>query len=200
MYGNPTYYSSADVKRNKQAAAHHEPAAYLDPVKSSADDYETYTMMNVYEQPHMVICTLLHTYLTTMKQLILLPVMTMKFTWMRNILIVNQSMRILVTLKKTFMNGLNREGFLSLIQKLSGRQLVNFSYAPMHVYGHYSYNVLIFHHSYQHKRVHYFHMLPLFLHLSCILLMVLLINISVYYTTAFHRLASYSLDYLLPKR
>ena len=33
-------------------------------------------------------------------------------------------------------------------------------------------------------------MLPLFLHLSCILLMVLLINISVYYTTAFHRLAT----------
>ena len=52
MHDNPTYCSSADVKHNKQAAAHHEPAAYLDPVKSSADDYETYTMMNVYEQPH----------------------------------------------------------------------------------------------------------------------------------------------------
>ena len=43
IYSNPTYYSSAD-----------EPVAYLDPVKakSSAEDYETYTMMNVYEQPH----------------------------------------------------------------------------------------------------------------------------------------------------
>ena len=52
MYSNPTYYSSADVKHN-QAAAYHEPVPYLDPMKveSSADDYEVYTMMNVYEQP-----------------------------------------------------------------------------------------------------------------------------------------------------
>ena len=53
MYSNPTYYSSADVKHNNQAIAHHEPLPYLDPMKveSSADDYEVYTMMNVYEQP-----------------------------------------------------------------------------------------------------------------------------------------------------
>ena len=52
MHNNPTYYSSADVKHN-QAATHHEPVPYLDPMKaeSSADDYEVYTMMNVYEQP-----------------------------------------------------------------------------------------------------------------------------------------------------
>ena len=54
MYSNPTYYSSADVKHNNQAAAHHKPMPYLNPVKdeSSADDYEVYTMMDVYEQPH----------------------------------------------------------------------------------------------------------------------------------------------------
>ena len=42
MYSNPTYYSSAD-----------EPVAYLDPtkVKSSANDYEVYSTMDVYESP-----------------------------------------------------------------------------------------------------------------------------------------------------
>ena len=54
MYSNSTYYSSADVKHNKQSVAHHEPAPYLDPVKvkSSVDDYEVYTMTDLYEQPH----------------------------------------------------------------------------------------------------------------------------------------------------
>ena len=50
MYSNPTYYSSID---DNQTTAHHdhEPVPYLDPTKtgSSANDYEEYSMMNVYE-------------------------------------------------------------------------------------------------------------------------------------------------------
>ena len=52
-HDNPSYYSSADICDGNHTLNSANPVAYLNPMKaeSTANDYEVYETLNVYEQP-----------------------------------------------------------------------------------------------------------------------------------------------------
>ena len=55
MHDNPSYYSSADICDGSHTLTNANPVPYLNPMKaeSTANDYEVYQTLNVYEQPEI---------------------------------------------------------------------------------------------------------------------------------------------------